>query len=390
MVVEATSLCGRKWQGAVTVLPVFRPSMGDEEIEAIAQTLRSGWIGLGPKTKEFEERFAEYVGTKYAVALNSGTAALHLALNVLDINFGEVITTPLTFVSTAHSILYVNATPVFADIQKDTLNIEPADIKRKISEKTRAIIPVHYGGHPCDMDEISTMASEHNLYVIEDDAHACGAQYKGKKAGTLGHLGCFSFHAVKNLATGDGGMITTNDEEIYEKLLKLRWVGINRDTYQRNLEGYSWYYDVDCLGFKVHMNDITASIGLVQLRRLDEMNASRREIVNRYNKEFQVLPWIETPVERDYVRSSLHNYVIKVNKGDRNKMIAHLADRGISSSVHYMPLYLHPFYKKIGVKGDCPITDRLWEKLVTLPLYPDMTNADVDMVIEGVKSFQKI
>jgi perosamine synthetase len=370
------------------MIPVFRPSMGDEEIEAVAQTLRSGWIGLGPKTEEFERKFAEYIGVRYAVALNSCTAALHLAVNVLGIDSGEVITTPLTFVSTAHAILYNNATPVFADIQGDTLNIESADIKRKLTKKTRAIIPVHYGGHPCDMDEISSVASKYNIYVIEDAAHACGAEYRGKKAGTLGHLGCFSFHAVKNLATGDGGMITTNDEQLYNKLLKLRWVGITKNTYQRNLEGYSWYYDVDCLGFKVHMNDITASIGIVQLKRLDEMNAKRREIVNRYNKEFHKLGWIETPVEKEYVISSLHNYVIKVNKGDRNKLIAHLAERGISSGVHYMPLYLHPYYKKKGIAGDCPVVDGVWKKLVSIPLYPDMTNADVDKVISSIKEFK--
>ena len=369
------------------MIPIFRPSMGDEEIEAVAEVLKSGWIGLGPKTKEFEEQFAEYIGTKYAVALNSCTAALHLALNVLGINAGEVITTPITFVSTAHAIQYNSATPVFADVQEDTLNIDPVDIKRKITGKTKAIIPVHYGGHVCDMDEILDIANEHNLYVIEDAAHACGAEYKGKKAGSLSDIGCFSFHAVKNLATGDGGMITTNDEEVYEKLLKLRWLGINKGTYQRDSTGYSWYYDVECVGFKVHMNDITAAIGLVQLRRLDAMNGRRREIVKRYNEAFEDLGWIETPVEREYVKSSLHNYAIKVNRGDRNELIAHLAENGVSAGVHYMPLYIHPIYRKLGIKGDCPVADDVWKKVVILPLYPDMTEEDVKMVVEGVRAF---
>ena len=370
------------------MIPIFRPSMGEEEIEAVAEVLKSGWIGLGPKTKEFEERFAEYIGTEYAVALNSCTAALHLALNVLGINSGEVITTPITFVSTAHAIIYNNATPVFADVQEDTLNIDPVDIERKITEKTKAIIPVHYGGHVCDMDEILDIASEHDLYVIEDAAHACGAEYKGKKAGSLSDIGCFSFHAVKNLATGDGGMITTNDEGVYEKLLKLRWLGINKSTYQRDAKGYSWYYDVESVGFKTHMNDITAAIGLVQLKKLDKMNAKRREIVKRYNEAFEDFDWIEMPVEKEYVKSSLHNYAIKVNKGDRNELIAHLAEKGVSAGVHYMPLYIHPIYKKLRVEGNCPIADSVWRKVVILPLYPDMTEKDVEIVVKGVKGFK--
>lgn len=374
--------------GGKRMIPIFRPSMGEEEIEAVAEVLKSGWIGLGPKTKEFEERFAEYIGTKYVVALNSCTAALHLAINVLGIDSGEVITTPITFVSTAHTILYNDARPVFADVQEDTLNIDPIDIERKITEKTRAIIAVHYGGHICDMDEILGIAGEHNLYVIEDASHACGAEYKKKKAGSLGDIGCFSFHAVKNLATGDGGMITTNDKEIYEKLLKIRWLGINKSTYQRDTKGYSWYYDVEYVGFKMHMNDIAAAIGLVQLKKLDKMNSERREIVRRYNEEFEDLDWIETPVERDYVRSSLHNYAIKVNRGDRNELIVHLAGRGISAGVHYMPLYLHSIYKKLGINGNCPIADRVWGKLVTLPLYPDMREEDAEMVVEGVREFR--
>lgn len=376
-------------RGGKELIPIFRPSMGDEEIEAVAEVLKSGWIGLGPKTEEFEKKFAEYIGTKYAVGLNSCTAALQLALSVLGINSGEVVTTPITFVSTTHVILYNNATPVFADVQEDTLNIDPRDIEGKITSKTKAIIPVHYGGHPCDMDKILDIASEHNLYVIEDAAHACGAAYKGKKAGSLGDIGCFSFHAVKNLATGDGGMITTNDKEAYEKLLKIRWLGINKSTYQRETKGYGWYYDVKSVGFKMHMNDITAAIGLVQLRKLDKMNAKRREIVKRYNEAFEDRDWIETPVERDYVKSSLHNYAIKIKKGDRNELIAHLVDKkGISAGVHYMPLYMHPIYKDLGIKGNCPVSDSVWKKVVILPLYPDMTEEDVERVINAVRGFE--
>lgn len=370
------------------MIPIFKPWMGKEEIEAVAQVLESGWIGLGPRTKEFEERFAQYIGTKFAIGVNSGTAALRLAINVLGINSGEIITTPITFVSTAHVILYNNATPVFADVQEDTLNIDPNDIEKKITPLTRAIIPVHYGGHPCDMDEILKIASEHNLYVIEDAAHACGAEYKGKKAGSLSDFGCFSFHAVKNLATGDGGMITTDNEVAYQKLRMLRWVGINADTAQRSQSGYSWYYEVEHLGFKEHMNDIIAAIGLAQLKKLDKGNAKRRQIVSRYNQALKDLDWIQTPTERDYVRSSLHNYAIKVTRGDRNKLISYLAEKGISAGVHYMPLYLHPFYKVKGISGHCSTADEVWQKVVLLPLYPDMTDEDIDKIIEAVRNFE--
>ena len=369
------------------MIPIFRPCMGQEEIDAVAEVLRSGWIGLGPKTEEFERKFAEYVGTKYAVAVNSCTAALHLALTVLGIDSGEVITTPITFVSTAHVILYNEATPIFADVQEDTLNLNPEDIRKKITPQTKAIIPVHYGGHLCDMEEILHIAKEHDLHIIEDVAHACGAEYKGKKAGSLGDMGCFSFHAVKNLATGDGGMITTNDQKVYEKLLKLRWLGINKSTYQRDNKGYSWHYDVEYVGFKTHMNDITAAIGLVQLEKLEEANLKRRKIVERYNEAFRNVDYLETPVERKYVKSSHHNYVVKVAGVDRNELIAYLADRKISAGVHYMPIYLHPIYKKLGIKAVCPVADSVWKKLVTLPLYPDMTTEEVEKVIEIVKGF---
>lgn len=369
------------------MIPIFRPSISNEEIEAVANVLKSGWIGLGPRTEEFERSFAKYVGSKYAVGVNSGTAALHLAINTLGINSGEVITTPITFISTAHAIIYNNAKPVFADVQEDTLNIDPHDIKKKITNKTKGILPVHYGGHPCDMDEILEIASKNKLYVIEDAAHACGAEYKGKKAGGLGDLGCFSFHAVKNLATGDGGMITTNDKNKYEKLLKLRWLGINKGTYWRALKGYSWRYDVKYVGFKTHMNDIIASIGLVQLKKLDRMNARRRKIVKRYNEEFKDLDWIETPVERKYVKSSLHNYVVKVRRGNRNKLIDYLAKKGISAGVHYMPLYLNSVYKKLKIKGNCPVADKVWKKLVTLPLYPDLTDLEIEKIISAIKKF---
>jgi len=370
------------------MIPIFKPCMDQQEIDAVAEVLKSGWIGLGPKTVEFENKFAEYIGTKYAVGLNSCTSALDLAIRVLGIKSGEVITTPITFVSTAHAILYNNTIPVFADVYPDTLNIDPDDVRRKISKKTKAIIPVHYGGHPVEMDEIMEIAEKHNLFVIEDAAHACGAEYKGKKAGSIGDLGCFSFHAVKNLATGDGGMITTDDKKIYEHLLKLRWLGINKDTFKRDNTRYSWNYEVEELGYKMHMNDIAAAIGVVQLKKLDKMNASRRKIVDRYNEAFKKLDWLETPTLRKGVVSSHHNYAAKVVKGDRNDLIAHLAAKDISSGVHYTPLYLHPIYKKFGITAKCPVADEIWKKIIILPVFPDLGQDEMNHIINTVKTFQ--
>jgi len=235
------------------MIPIFKPLMNKEEIlYELGKIFDSGWIGLGPKTAEFEEKFANYIGVKYAVGVNSATAALHLGCRVLGLKEDdEVIVPSMTFVSTAIAPLYCQAIPVFADIEEDTLCIDPRDVEKKITPKTKVIIPVHYGGHACRMDEIMGIAKKHNLSVIEDVAHGCGGKYKRAKLGSIGIMGCFSFHAVKNLPTGDGGMVTTNNKEIYNKLKKLRWVGISKDTWGRSTEGYSWQYSVDELELEV-------------------------------------------------------------------------------------------------------------------------------------------
>lgn len=369
------------------MIPVFRPSYGEEEVEALREIFKTGWIGLGPKTKEFEERFAEYIGVKYAIGVNSATAALHLALKVIDIEGGEVITTPMTFISTNHSILYNNAIPVFADIEEDTLNISVDGIQKLITSRTKAILAVHYGGHACDMDPILEMAREKDIKVIEDAAHACGGEYKGKKLGSIGDVGCFSFHAVKNLATGDGGMITVHDPILDSRLRKLRWLGISKDTWNRSEvdNKYSWYYTVEEVGYKYHMNDINAAIGIVQLQKLDQLNNKRRRIVKLYNQAFEDLDWMETPVEKDYTRSANHNYVIKTDK--RDEFISYLGENGISASVHYLPNHFYSMYKKF--KANVPTTERVWKRLVTLPLYPDLSDSDIQKIIEVVRNFGK-
>ena len=371
------------------MIPIFKAKINKEEVfRELGKIFDSGYIGMGPKTKEFENKFARYIGTKYAVATNSATAALHLANLALDIKKGdEVIVPSMTFVSTALTSLYCGAKPIFADIVEDTLCIDPKDIEKKITKNTKAIVTVHYGGHPCMMDEIVKIAKKHNLAIIEDAAHACGGRYKNKMLGSIGKIGCFSFHAVKNLPTGDGGMIVTNDKKIYSELLKLRWVGIDKSTWQRSSsKKYSWQYSVDELGFKYHMNDITAVIGLAQLKVLDKHNLIRRKYAKKYNEVFKDLNWIKTPVEKEYALSSRHNYVIKTEK--RDKLNEYLALRGISTGVHYEPIHHYNVFGK--VKADLPVTEKIWKNLLTIPLYPDMNEEDFKKITKEIVKFGKI
>jgi perosamine synthetase len=371
------------------MIPVFKPSYDHQELEALREPFESGWIGLGPKTKEFEERFAAFLGIPYAVGVNSATAALHLALKVADVEGAEVITTPMTFISTNHAILYCNGVPVFADIEPDTLNIDPDDVERKVTSRTKAIVVVHYGGHACNMDRILGIARKHGLRVIEDAAHACGGQYRGRMLGTLGDFGCFSFHAVKNLATGDGGMITTREAEADARLRRLRWLGISKGTWDRvEGKGYSWEYNVEELGFKCHMNDITAAIGLVQLSKLEHTNARRRYLAERYTRLLADVDWIETPVEKEYTRSAWHNYVIKVaDPADRDPLMEHLKARGISTGMHYIPNHLYEMYRPY-VKEPLPVAETVWKRLITLPLFPDLTDEQQDHIVASIKNYR--
>lgn len=378
------------------LIPVFRPNYSQTEIDAISRVLKSGWIGLGPKTEEFEKRFAEYVDSPYAVALNSATAALHLSLLAAKIGKDdEVIVPSLTFVSTAHAVLYVGATPVFADIEPDTLCISPDDIVKKITKRTRAIIPVHYGGHPCNMNSIKNIAKKYNLVIIEDASHACGSQYQGKKIGSISPFTCFSFHAVKNLATGDGGMITVKEKKLAEKLRRLRWVGINKNTWERlenvskddnrSYRVYGWYYEIEEMGYKYHMNDLNAALGIVQLKKLGKANEKRRTLARRYTNSLKKIKEIVCPTTKPNVISAQHNYVIRCK--ERDKLHLYLRERNISSGVHYMPLHLQPFYRKKCPKINLPITETEWKKLLTLPLYPQLTHKEQDYIINCIKKF---
>jgi perosamine synthetase len=369
------------------MIPVFRPTVGEEEIQAVAEVLRSGWWGLGPKANEFEEEFKRYIGANSVVGINSCTEALHLALYVLGVKGGEVITTPMTFISTNHAILYNEAIPVFADICEDTLNIDVEDIERKISSRTKAIVVVHYGGHPCELDEVQALARPRGIKVVEDAAHACGAEYKGRRIGSISVATCFSFHAVKNLAMGDGGALAVQDEEMALRLRRLSWLGISKSTWNRseNLARYSWYYNVEELGFKCHLNDILSAIGLVQLRKLEKTNARRRAIAAQYNQGLADLPWLQLPIEKPYVKSSFHNYVVKVEK--RDEFMAHLQERGIATSVHYIPNHLYSMYD--SYRTSLPVAERVWKRIVTLPLFPDLTDGQVTYIIDCIREFGK-
>lgn len=366
------------------MIQVFKPDMGKEEISAVAEVLSSGWIGLGPKTAEFERAFAEYIGTRHAVGVNSCTAALDLALKLLDVrNNDEVIVPTMTFVSTAHVVAYNLATPIFADVAEDTLNLDLQDVAGKITARTRAIIPVHYGGRPVDMDALKEIARD--IPIIEDAAHACGSEYKGAKCGTLGSIGCFSFHAVKNLSMGDGGALTMNDESWMERAKRLRWLGIDKGTWDRTKldQSYWWEYLVDEIGLKCHMNDIAAAIGLVQLRKLDRMNTRRVEIARLYSEGLKDIDGIEVPLpdSADY-KSSWHIYCIRCE--DRDRLSLWLQERGIATGVHYKPIHLYSCY---GNRPMLSTAERLFPRILSLPMYSGLGDTEVQHVIDSIRAY---
>lgn len=367
-------------------IQLFRPNISEAAIEAVAEVLRSGWIGLGPKVKEFELKFSEFVGSRYAVATNSCTAALHLALIVSGIKGGdEVITTPLTFVSTNHVILYQGAIPVFADVDPKTYCIDPESIEKMITKRTKAIVCMHYGGHPCDLDAIYSIASKYDLKVIEDAAHACGSSYKGRKIGSFG-LTCFSFHAVKNLPTGDGGMTTTNDKEQYEKLKMLRWLGIDKDTYARADKDkgktgvYAWKYDVPMVGYKCHMNDITASIGIEQLKLVEKQNDYRRRLAALYNGGLRNNNILALPHVSPDIITSQHLYVIQVKR--RDDLIAKLNSNSIEAGVHYIPNNLFPMYG--NCRADVRNAMNVSKNIISLPMHTMLTEENIQEVIKVI------
>jgi perosamine synthetase len=374
-------------------VPFYRPDIGEEEIAAVVETLRSGWITVGPRTQELEERFAEYIGSPQAIAVSSCTAALHLALDALDLRPGdEVITSTLTFTATGATIIHAGARPVLADCTPDTLNIDPSDVARRITARTRAIVPVHYAGHPAAMDEILDLAREHNLPVIEDAAHALPASYRGRRVGTLGTVTAFSFYATKNLCTGEGGMLTTSDVQIAERLRTRRLHGMSRDAWRRYSKEGSWRYDVSYPGFKYNMTDTAAAMGLVQLRRLPAMHRRRQELARLYNQELAGIPELMLPVSLPEVEHAWHLYVVRLVperlKIHRDGVIEALKQAGVGSQVHFIPLHLHSFYRDtFGLTPEqFPVASRAAETILSLPFFTLMSDEEVRYVAATLRS----
>lgn len=369
------------------MIQLFKPKLTSDAILSVLNVLQSGWIGLGPKVEEFEKKFAKFVGANYAVATNNCTSALHLALIISGVTEGdEVITTPLTFVSTNHVILYQKAIPVFADVDPRTCCIDPDSIERLITPKTKAIICVHFGGMPCDLNRIYNIAVKHNLKVIQDAAHACESVYEGDRIGFYG-TSCFSFHAVKNLPIGDGGMITVHDEADYQRLKKLVWLGIDKSTYERSKgdsgRTYAWQYDCPEVGYKYHMNDIAAALGIEQLKTVEEDNNQRRGIVAMYISKLHSKDIIEYPkiYGPDHTtRSSCHLAVLQVNR--RDQLIDHLKSNDIAPGVHYRLNTRYPMYQKC--KADIKNALTVEDRLISLPLHLDLTYGDVDKIIDTI------
>jgi len=373
-------------------LPYALPMLEEEEIEEVVKVLRSGWISKGPKTVLFEKEFADYIGVKHAIAMNSCTAALHISLIAAGIKPGdEVITTPFTFASTVNTIIHAGATPVFTDVDPLTGNLDPRGIEAKITERTKAIVPVHYGGQACDMDPILDIARKYNLFVSEDAAHAVGTQYKGKMVGTLGHAASFSFYATKNITTGEGGMLTTNDEELAEKARVISLHGMSKNAWNRYTNAGSWYYEVMYPGFKYNMTDIQAALGLHQLKKLQRFLKIREEYAKIYNDAFYPMPEIIPPYVKSYGRHSWHLYTIRLVPEcltiGRDEFIEELKKENIGTSVHFIPVHLHPYYRNtFGYKrGDFPVAEAFYDQLISLPLYPKMTREDVEDVIHAVR-----
>jgi len=377
-------------------IPFHKPYITEEEINEVVDSINSGWWTTGPKTLKFEEEFNSFIGSKYSISANSWTAAAHLALEAIGLKKGdEVIVPSITFTSTAEIVCYFEAKPIIVDVQENTFNIDPNNIEKAVTKKTKAIIPVHYGGQPCDMDEIMEIAKRYNLMVIEDAAHALPAFYKRKKIGTIGDVTCFSFYATKTLATGEGGMLCTNNKEIAERSSIMRMHGINRDSWNRYTSEGSWYYEVVAPGFKYNFTDIQAALGLAQLHKVNFLWEARKEIYDKYNNGFASNKLMNTYKIKKDRESAYHLYPILLNIEkltiDRSQFIDELKKIGIGSSVHFIPLYRHPYYRDtFHLKPtDFPVSENIYPRIVTLPIWPGMKNEDINRVIDGINFITK-
>jgi perosamine synthetase len=373
-----------------TLLPYGHQSIDESDVQAVVATLRSDWLTTGPKVAEFEEAFAAWVGAKYAVSFNSGTAALHAAAFAAGLKEGDqAIASPLTFAATANCVLYQGATPVFADVSADTLNLDPQETASRITPRTRAILPVDYAGHPADLAPLLEMAERHALVVIEDACHALGAEYRGRRVGSIAHLTVFSFHPVKHLTTGEGGMVTTENPDFAETLRRFRNHGISSDARQRQTEG-QWHYEMVLLGFNYRLTDIACALGIQQLKKLERNLARRRQIAARYTAAFRNQPGVLPPQVRGDVSPAWHLYPIRLElaklSAGRRDVFRALRAENIGVNVHYIPVHRHPYYRdRFGYEGgEYPVAEAAYERLISLPMFHGMGDDDVEDVILAV------
>ena len=364
------------------MIKLFEPYIDQDGIDAVTEVLKSGWIGTGPVVAQLEKEFAEFVGAKYAVAVNSATSALHLAVKVVGVeDWDEVITTPTTFISTNHALLYEGAIPVFCDVEDATCNLDLDKAEEEVTNRTKAIMVVHYAGNPLNMDKLYAFAARHEIAVIEDAAHAMGAKYRGKRIGSFG-LTCFSFQAVKNLPAGDGGMVTTNSKEQYDKLMQLRWMGIDKSTFDRTSSTeYAWEYEVEEIGYKYAMNDINAALVLSGLKHLDNDNIDRRDIAARYRSGLR--DDIKTLAYTPRGESSNHIFTIRVP--NRDELYEKLAAAGINAGVHYKPNHLYPVYEEF--RFPLPVAEQIYKETLSLPMHLKLTLNDIAYICEKVNEY---
>ena len=383
-------------------MPYRHQHIDKNDINEVIKVLRSDWLTQGPKIKEFENALCKYTGAKYAVVVSNGTAALHIACLAAGIKRGdEVITSPITFVASANCVLYCGGKPIFSDVQDDTININPDEIKKRITKKTKAIIPVHFAGHPCDLEEIKQIAKKHNLIVIEDAAHALGSEYKGSKIGSCKYsdMTIFSFHPVKSITTGEGGVVTTNNKGIYKALLRFRNHGITKDfrLFKNKSMAFAdskpnrWYYEMQTLGFNYRITDLQCALGISQMRRLNNFIQRRREIAAMYTQEFSDVQGVGVPVEEKGKFSAYHLYALNIDFRRfgkiRNEVMEQLKKVGVGTQVHYIPVHLQPYYRKrFGYKKkDFINAESFYERLLSIPIYPRMTGKDVKYVASQIK-----
>ncbi len=373
------------------IIPFHQANVGEQEAQAAANVVLSGWLTMGPRTIEFEQKFASYIGAKHAIGVSSCTAGLHLALDAIGLKQGDEVLVPTTtFTATAEVVAYFKAKPVLVDVDAETLCMDPADAERRITKHTRAVIPVHYAGQPCDMEAIQDMARRHGLRIIEDAAHSLPASYHGVRVGAISELTAFSFYATKTLTTGEGGMVTTNNDDLATRMRMMRLHGIGRDAWKRYSAEGSWFYEVLDAGYKYNLTDIQSAIGIVQLAKCDRMGAARAEIATRYTEEFAKERALQVPTIRENCDSAWHLYVLRLNLEEisitRSEMIEKLRERGIGTSVHFIPLHMHPYYRNAYgyLAEDFPVASKQYQRYISLPIFPGMTSAQVDYVIENV------